>query len=107
MGLKESIGEIIRDFFRAYERGDLVGMYACLTTDFQRRVPLNYFRINDRYKQDIGFLESIGHISISADYRSACADVEIISNNKKSIIGIALEKDFGQWRILPDSVFNQ
>lgn len=107
MALQESIEEIIRDFFRAYERGDLVGMYACLTTDFQRRVPLNYFRINDKYKQDIGFLDTIGNIAISADYRSACADVEIISNGKKNKIGIALEKDFGQWRILPDSVFNQ
>jgi len=105
MILKESIEAVIRDFFRAYEMGDLIGMYACLTTDFQRRVPLNYFRINDRYKQDIGLLDSIGNIVISPDWRSACADVEIISNDKREKIGIVLEKDFGQWRILPDSIF--
>jgi len=104
--LEKKIEEIIREFFQAYERGDLVGMYACLTTDFQRRVPLNYFRINDRYKQEIGLLKSVGTISISSDYKTACADVEVTVNNKDTIMGLALEKDFGEWRILPESVFN-
>ena len=104
--MEKKIEEAIREFFQAYEKGDLVGMYACLTTDFQRRVPLNYFRINDRYKQDIGLLKKIGNISIAPDYKTACADVEIAVNDNDRIIGIALEKDFGEWKILPESVFD-
>lgn len=104
--MREKIRMVIEEFFQACERDDMIGMYACFITDFQRRVPLNYFRINDKYKQDIGFLKGIGQIAIAADCKSACADVEIIIDGKKNLIGIALEKDFGEWRILPESVFN-
>jgi hypothetical protein len=106
MYLKEQVKIAIRELFSASERDDMVGIYACLTTDFQRRVPLNYFLINEKYKQYVGLLEDIGEIAVNEEGREVFADVSVNINGKSQIIGVTLKKDFGNWKIMPESIFD-
>jgi hypothetical protein len=96
------IRDTIKAFYQAYYNGDKLTLYSCLDTGFQRRFPLNYFLIHERFGQDLGRLLEIRHVYVYKENNTACAEVVVEEGGERNIKEIKLLMDYGGWKISGD-----
>lgn len=99
---KKLIEEVIKKFYGAYYAGEILELYSCLETGFQRRFPLNYFMEHERFQQYPGALISIQDICVDKSENSATAELFIEKDGTAENKLITLRMDYGGWKLSGD-----
>ena len=98
----KKVKETINRFYSAYYQGDLLALYDCMDSYFQRRVHFKYFLIHERYQQNLGVLLEITAVEINTAHKAAAAEILLKYMGRDIRKSIALYKEPGGWRLEGD-----